>query len=124
MSDQLNIFDDAGRDTPGMAQRQGQGETSALAAKRIAPDTGKLRLRVLRTIYYSGGCTDEEGISRTDLPASTYRPRRVELHKGWRDVDGGYIEDSGERKATVAGRAAIIWRVTAKWREAIVTGRP
>jgi len=102
-----------------MVESPAQADTSAIAAERITPETGKLRLRVLTIISRTGGCTDEEGIRLTGLPSSTYRPRRVELHKGWRDFDGGYIEDSGERRSTASGRPAIIWRITMKGRNAL-----
>jgi hypothetical protein len=118
MPDQLNLFTKG----TGMVQNPPQADTSAIAAVRIAPETGKLRMAVLRAIAYSGGMTDEEGIARTGLPSSTYRPRRVELHKGWRDFDGGYILDTGRRRKTHSGRPAIVWQITEKGREALRRG--
>lgn len=112
---QLDLF----RQTSGMVENPPQADTSAAAAERIAPDTGRLRLIVLRVIALSGGCTDEEGIERTGLPPSTYRPRRVELHKGWKGFDGGYIIKSERRRRTHAGRPAIVWQIAEKGREAL-----
>jgi hypothetical protein len=39
---------------------------------------------------------------------STQRPRRVEL------VEGGWVEDSGERRPTRSGMDAVVWRGTDK----------
>lgn len=115
MSEQLSLFSM----TTGMVESPAQADTSARAAEQMIGLTGKLRLTVLLEIALMGGITDEEGIEGTGLPASTYRPRRVELHKGWRDFDGGYIYDSGERRKTRSGRMAIVWRATEKGRAAI-----
>jgi hypothetical protein len=106
----------------GMVENPAQADTSEVAAERIAPRTGRLRLIVLHAIGMPGGCTDEEGMAFTGLPANTYRPRRVELDRGWKDFDGGYIIDSGQRRQNLSGRPAIIWQLTAKGRAALHGG--
>jgi hypothetical protein len=49
------------------------------------------------------GATDEEMQTALRMNPSTQRPRRVEL------VEEGLIVDSGERRPTRSGRAAIVW---------------
>lgn len=107
------------RPTAGMVEQPAQADTSSISAEQIAHVTGGLRLLVLRVIDATGGCTDEEGMALTDLPPNTYRPRRVELHEGWKDFDGGYVYKSDDRRSTVAGRPAIVWRVTEKGKGAL-----
>lgn len=104
---------------PGMVENPAQAETSEIAAVLIAPNTGKLRYRVLMAIAREGGLTDEEGIAVTGLPPSTYRPRRVELHEGWQEFVGGYIRNSGQKRLTRARRPAIVWVVTEKGLKAL-----
>lgn len=102
--------------TFGMVESPTQRDTSAHAAAQIAPFTGNLRTKVLAVIVASGsrGITDEEGIAKLGIGSSTYRPRRVELHAGWQEFDGGYIEDSGRRRETQSGRTAAVWVATDK----------
>lgn len=81
-------------------------DTSRAAAGRLAPLSAKtLRARVLRVIEAAGeaGRTDEELQDELQMAGSTQRPRRVEL------VEGGYIRDSGQRRPTHSGRAAVVW---------------
>jgi len=49
------------------------------------------------------GLTDEEGIDRTGLSPSTYRPRRVEL---WR---ANLAADSGRTRRVRSGKRAVVW---------------
>jgi hypothetical protein len=49
------------------------------------------------------GLTDEEGIDVTGLPASTYRPRRIELQRR------GKVRDSERTRLTRAGRKSVAW---------------
>jgi hypothetical protein len=110
---------DGGEDHEGMSQSEGQGETSKAAASWIGGKSGKLRLTVLWAIRSApNGLTDEQGYTALGMAANTWRPRRVELHKGWKDFDGGYITDSGRRRRTVSGRLAIVWVATEKGRNA------
>jgi len=75
------------------------------AAVRIEPGAGSLREKVLRAFVEQGdaGFTDEDGIWVTGIPASTYRPRRIEL------VTMGWLRDSGRTRATRSGRKASVW---------------
>lgn len=83
--------------------------TSKAAAKAIEPSIYTLRFKVREAIRASvDGLTDEEGIERTGIPASTYRPRRVEC------VEAGLVVDTGRTRATNSGRQAVVWGVAAK----------
>lgn len=105
----------AGEDHTGMSQSSGQGETSREAAEWISSLTGKMRLQVLWAIRNSPrGLTDEEGYTLLGMAANTWRPRRVELHDGWKDLPGGFVRDSGRKRKTRAGRPAIVWVATEK----------
>ena len=86
---------------PALAQEH--SETSKDAARRIEPVRGTLREVVYSFLKDAGadGLTDEEGIAATKMPASTYRPRRVDL------VEAGLVRDSGIRRATKSGRKAV-----------------
>jgi hypothetical protein len=79
--------------------------TSQAAADSIAPLTGRLLLQVLAAFEAAGeaGLTDEEGMERTKLGGSTYRPRRVSL------VEAGKVRDSGKTRPTLSGRRASVW---------------
>lgn len=97
----------------GMSQNTGQGETSGEAAEWITSKAGKLRRTVLWAIRNApDGLTDEEGQDVLGMEGNTYRPRRVELHKGWRDIPGGFVEDRGVRRKGRSGRSAIVWYPT------------
>lgn len=96
---------------------QEHSETSKEAARSISRETrGELKMRVLSAIKKQGavitngepwgtvgGLTDEEGIEVTGIPASTYRPRRVEL------VEAGWVRDSGTTRKTKSNRRATVW---------------
>lgn len=86
--------------------------TSKEAAASIAPKMREQHRQVWRALRDAGGLTDEEGIAATGLPASTYRPRRIEL------CDAGFAEDSGHTKRGKSGRSATVWRCTTKGRVA------
>lgn len=87
---------------------QMHSDTSRDAAEAIRPEAANLRAKVYAAICNAGrdGLTDEEGIERTGLPPSTYRPRRVEL------VTGGMVVDSGRTRKTASGRKAGVWVAT------------
>lgn len=87
---------------------QPHSATSQEAADAIRPDSNRLRSVVYAAIRGAGpdGLTDEEGIERTGLSPSTYRPRRVEL------VAGGMVVDSGRTRKTASGRKAAVWVAT------------
>lgn len=88
---------------------QAHSNTSAAAAARIEPVAGTLRMVVLAEFKrHRGGLTDEELVAvlsdRLYPPSeNTVRPRRVEL------VRHGWLRDSGRRRNTRSGRAAVVW---------------
>ena len=88
---------------PAMAQEH--SATSRAAAGRIEPLRPNLQAVVLENLVAAGewGQTDEEGINRTGIPASTYRPRRIEL------VEANRVLDSGRTRLTKSRRAAVVW---------------
>jgi hypothetical protein len=101
---QLDIFAVAARKAAPPVEAppyQVHNETSRLAAQSIAPAAGTLRARVLAVIT-EVPCTDEEGIERSGIAASTWRPRRVEL---W---EAGLVHQAGTR-LTKSGRNAVVW---------------
>jgi hypothetical protein len=106
-----SLLDDVDADRVGKAQRPGDAaETQRLAALRVLPHTGTARRRVLEAIFMAAanGLTDEEIQDELHMNPSTQRPRRVEL------VEGGWVEDSGERRPTRSGMDAVVWRGTDK----------
>ena len=105
MTDQPSLLDLIG---PGKV-RHDHPETSRAAAWAVAPRTGTQRRKVLVAIAYKPR-TDEELQADLAMSGNTERPRRVEL------VEGGWIEDSGERRKTRAGDDAIVWSLTEKAR--------
>ena len=83
---------------------QQHSDASRDAAAAIKPHAATLRLKVRDAILSAAdGLTDEEGIDATGIPASTYRPRRVEL------VLAGRVADSGRTRPTKSGRKATVW---------------
>jgi hypothetical protein len=84
------------------------GDTERGAAKAVAPRTGTGRFKVLAALVEHGGMIDEEIAARTGLRHYTAAPRRKEL------VEGGFVVDSGSRRKTTTGTAAIVWTATAK----------
>jgi hypothetical protein len=92
--------------------RQGRTETSKAAAWAALPGSGTQRRRVLELVGRCA-CTDEEISHHLDMNPSSVRPRRGEL------VAGGWIEDSGVRKATESGEFAVVWSLTIRGREQI-----
>jgi hypothetical protein len=79
--------------------------TSRAAAVAIQPNAGTLRAKVLEWLREHGPATDEEMQNGIPMPASTQRPRRVEL------VTAGLVVDSGTTRTTTSGRSAVLWRV-------------
>lgn len=90
--------------------------TSEEAALRAMPRSSTRRFMVLEAIVAAGeaGRTDDELIVELGLPHQSVGPRRLEL------VEGGWIEDSGQRRRTRTGADAIVWVLTeagaTKWR--------
>lgn len=83
-------------------------QTSVEAADKALGRSGNQRHRVYNFIASQGpqGATDDEGMEELGLRGNSYHPRRLEL------VQAGLVEDSGERRPTVSGNAAIVWRAT------------
>lgn len=80
--------------------------TSNAAARRLEP---RQRARLVEAVYQDiaaslDGLTDEEGIAATGIPASTYRPRRIEL------VEANRVFDSHRTRLTKARRRAAVWQ--------------
>jgi hypothetical protein len=88
--------------------------TSQAAARSVAALTGEVRLRVLRAIEAHGGLTDDEGCEVLAMNPSTYRPRRHELVRGYKRIEGGWVQESGRRRPTASGLPAIVWVATDK----------
>jgi len=84
--------------------------TSRAAGVAMMPHVGTLRRKILGLLVAKGklGGTDGEIQEELGLKGSTERPRRKELEKG------GFVEDSGQVRQTASGRAAVVWRATAK----------
>lgn len=86
---------------------QEHSKTSKAAARSMRkPKTASLRDQVMAFIRIRGGATDEEIQIALDMPASTQRPRRVEL------MQAGLVRDSGEVRNTKSGRKAVVWKAT------------
>jgi hypothetical protein len=66
-----------------------------------------MQRRVYEFLKWRGatGATDEEMQHEIPMPASTQRPRRVELARK------GLIVESGTRRTT-SGRMAAVWKAT------------
>jgi len=92
--------------------------TSRDAGLQAMPRSATRRYCVLEAIAIAGerGRTDDELIVQLGVPHQSVGPRRLEL------VEGGWIEDSGQRRRTRTGADAIVWVLTeggaAKWRAA------
>jgi hypothetical protein len=83
---------------------QKHSETSREAAIEALEFADTARARVYRFIKaHTHGATDEEIQDGLEMPASTERPRRIELHHA------EIIEDSGETRRTRSGRRAVVW---------------
>ena len=81
--------------------------TSVAAGESIKQSGPVLRLRVLDFLRDRGqeGATDEEMQLALGMPASTQRPRRIEL------VKLHLVHDSQATRPTMSGRKATVWMV-------------
>jgi hypothetical protein len=80
--------------------------TSMQAADSLGPATlNAMQRRVYEFLLERGaaGATDEEMQNGLPMPASTQRPRRIELARK------GLIVEAGTRRTT-SGRMAVVWR--------------
>lgn len=102
-SEQMTLFD-------APTAHANAGITRAAAGVAIRPTAGRQRMLVLRHLQSVGasGATDQQIQSATGLTGNSQRPRRQELQTL------ELIEDSGDVRPTVAGRAAVVWVATAK----------
>jgi len=100
---------------PRPVARGGDPHTSWEAARSLPPQRLRRSLRVVLAalVSHPGGLTDEQ--LRTVVDATGYaisdsglRTRRHEL------ADLGYVQDSGRRLLTLAGRHTIVWVATGK----------
>jgi len=84
---------------------QQHSATSVEAAASVRPRAETLRAKVLAHLCGCGDCgaTDEEMQDGLGMPASTQRPRRVEL------VQRLLVRDSGLQRQTRSGRKATVW---------------
>ena len=85
------------------------GPTSKAAAAAKAPSAAQQRTRVREWLEGRGeaGATAEEIQEGLGLAGDSVRPRLWELRG-----NGGHprlVEDSGSRRATRSGRAAVVW---------------
>ena len=94
-AEQMPLFDGA--------PYQPHSDTSHEAAVYMQPRAGSLRRRVYDYLGRYGPATDRQLQEALDMPASTERPRRVEL------VRGGLVRDTGARARTHSGRRAVLW---------------
>lgn len=84
-------------------------DTSRSAAEAISHPRGGLQLKVYSAIWNSdAGMTCDEVEEETGMIHQTASARVREL------AQRGHIVDSGERRATRSGRAAIVWKSARK----------
>lgn len=89
-------------------------DTSHQAARYAAKTAATHRALALRELATAGprGLTDFDLAARTRIPQTSIGKRRGELR------DAGLVEDSGTRRPSPSGTAAIVWRVTDLGRQA------
>ena len=80
-------------------------ETSFNAAVRVAVNARNVRDRVAAVLAERGPMTADEIAAVLGLSILTVRPRVTDLNKA------GRIEDTGARRQTGSGNAAIVWRI-------------
>ena len=80
-------------------------ETSFNAAVRAAVNARNVRDRVAAVLAERGPMTADEIAAVLGLSILTVRPRVTDLNKA------GRIEDTGARRQTGSGNAAIVWRI-------------
>jgi hypothetical protein len=94
----------------------GPQPTTKAAALKVLPRTGTQRAEVLDAIIGAGayGMTDAELQRALGMNPNTERPRRVEL------VEGGWIADSGQRRASAGADLSIVWTLSLQGRQRLV----
>jgi hypothetical protein len=80
--------------------------TSRIAAERIYPKSGSIRLTVYEYLIRQGlrGATDQEMQSALMMSGDTVRPSRITL------LRDGLIIDSGETRLNANGNPCTVWR--------------
>lgn len=93
-------------------------ETSIDAANLSVPTVGHLRRRVIDEVYQRGGVrfggfeNGFEGMTCDEIERALKRAHAsVSSAVNWL-YNNGWLEDSGYRRKTVAGRDAIVWKLT------------
>lgn len=96
------------------AARNSDPHTSHDAARFTAPRANTNRALALRALAAEPhGLTDFELAEVTGLQQTSIGKRRGELR------DGGFVQDSGERRRAPSGTPAIVWEITQAGREAL-----
>lgn len=92
---------------------QKHSETSRDAARSKRGDVHNELSRVFWHLATCAdtGSTDDETQRALDMIGSTERPRRIDL------TAGGIVVDSGLRRSTCSGRAAVVWTIPVERRE-------
>ena len=80
-------------------------ETSFNAAVRASVNARNVRDKVAAVLAERGPMTADEIAAVLGLSILTVRPRVTDLNKA------GRIEDTGARRQTGSGNAAIVWRI-------------
>ena len=83
----------------------GKRRTSRLAAIRVYPETGSLRLKIYELLIRAGsrGATDQEIESILAISGNSVRPLRGSLEKQ------GFIIASGTTRENLNGNLCIVW---------------
>lgn len=94
---------------PKKARHVAGSDTSRGAAESLSEGVlNDMQLKVLETIIVCKGMTCDEVELHLGMRHTTVSARINELTRA------GYIEDSGERRNTSAGRPATVWKATSK----------
>lgn len=80
-------------------------ETSGQAWDSVLPHLGPVDGRILSMVRSMGGATTDELEWELNLRHQTASAQVRHL------TEAGWLEDSGERRLTRSGRAAIVWRL-------------
>ena len=80
--------------------------TSRIAAERVYPKSGSIRLSVYEYLIRQGlrGATDQEVQSALNMSGDSVRPSRITL------LRDGLIIDSGETRLNANGNPCTVWR--------------
>lgn len=90
-------------DAEGVRLHTDPWDTEEEAAVCVLPRSGTQRRHVLDAIHNSSGLTDMEIAEELGMVSDSARARRNEL------MNGGWIQDSGNRRGSGHGGQAIVW---------------